>query len=227
MLDKDTSKKEIPKRKPEDRISIPSCTSESVNYAIECYTCRKAGIRRIYYGETSRLPYQRGKEHLREVEEGVISHPLVQHFWEEHRGRKQLILMRVTSSHLKPLERQVTESVNILEGNRNPAESLNLKSEWGGAKIPSLLIDTPKGLAKLVEETQEGEPSQETEEIKRRLKEAATRGQKRLEYMEEYAEQEEGDAEAQEEGEKIADGPGNNKMTGGIDWGCKYVRVGG
>ena len=92
--------------------------------------------------------------------------------------------MRVTSSHLKPLERQVPESVNILAGNRTPRESLNLKSEWGGAKIPSLLVNTPKGLARLIEETEEGEPSQETQEIKKRLKEAAVRGQKRLEYME-------------------------------------------
>ena len=111
-------------------VSIPSCTSESVNYILECYTCRKAGEKRAYYGETSRSPYQRGKEHLREVEEGVISHPLVLHFWEEHRGRRQPIMMRVTSSHLKPLERQVTESVNILAGNKNLKESLNLKSEY-------------------------------------------------------------------------------------------------
>ena len=86
--------------------------------------------------------------------------------------------MRVTSLHLKPLERQVTESVNILASNKIPRESLNLKTEWGGAKIPSLLVNTPKGLAKLIEETTEDVSNQE---IQRRLKEAVMRGQKRLE----------------------------------------------
>lgn len=45
--------------------SIPSCISEGVNYTIECWTCRKEGVRRIYHGKTSRSPSKRGVEHLR------------------------------------------------------------------------------------------------------------------------------------------------------------------
>ena len=105
----------ILKRRAEEKVSIPSCTTEGVNYTLECWTCRKEGTRRIYHGETSRSPYQRGAEHFREVREGVISHPMAVHFWEEHAGMRQEVLMRVTSRHLTALDRQVEESVNILE----------------------------------------------------------------------------------------------------------------
>ena len=113
MVDNSSAKGEIPKRSPEDRKSLSSCSSESVNYIRECYFCRKVGQRRVYHGETSCSPYQRGTEHLREVEEGVLSHPLVLHFWEEHMGKRQSIMMGVTSAHLMSLDRQVTESVTI------------------------------------------------------------------------------------------------------------------
>ena len=108
-LDNNVAKETILKRSPEEKISLPSCTSEGVNYVIECYTCRKSGIRRTYYGETSRSAYQRGAEHQKEVKEGILSHPLVLHFWEEHQGRRQPLMMRVISAHLTPLDRQVTE----------------------------------------------------------------------------------------------------------------------
>ena len=71
-------------------------------------------------------------EHLKEVKEGVVSHLIVLHFWETHAGRRQKVLMRVVSRHLTALDRQVTESVNILESGKVPEESLNSKNEWGG-----------------------------------------------------------------------------------------------
>ena len=49
--------------------SLPGCTTEGLTYVIECMTCRKRGIKRTYVGESSRSPYQRGKEHQREVRE--------------------------------------------------------------------------------------------------------------------------------------------------------------
>ena len=70
------------------------------------------------------------------------------HFWEEHAGTRQEVLMRVVSRHLTALDRQVEESVNILESGKVPEESLHSKNEWGGAKIPSILVSSPKGVAK-------------------------------------------------------------------------------
>ena len=39
------------------------------------------------------MAFQRGKEHSRDIEEGVLGHPMVQNFWEEHKGEKQEILL--------------------------------------------------------------------------------------------------------------------------------------
>ena len=38
---------------------------------------------------------------------------MVQHFWEEHGGKQQEVMMRVLSRHIKALEHQVQESVRI------------------------------------------------------------------------------------------------------------------
>ena len=72
---------------------------------------------------------------------------MVIHFCEDHNGRKQEVLFRVITSHLTALDRQTSESVNIISSGKNPGENLNNKSEWGGAKIPGLLVSTPKGIA--------------------------------------------------------------------------------
>ena len=63
--------------KAEDKIALPSCTTEGVNYVLECMACRNQERKRTYFGDTGRSPYQRGKEHVREIDEGVLSHPLV------------------------------------------------------------------------------------------------------------------------------------------------------
>ena len=60
-----------------DRVAKASCTGEGINYVIECRTCREKGVKRRYYGESSRSTYQRGNEHVKEIENGVLSHPLV------------------------------------------------------------------------------------------------------------------------------------------------------
>ena len=75
--------------------------------------------------------------------------------------------MRILSSHLTPMDRQIQESLNIIEESRKPGNCMNLKSEGAGAKIPGLAMHLPKGLAKdktLAKETG-GATDQETEEI--------------------------------------------------------------
>ena len=116
----------------EDYRSLPGCTQEGCNYVIECLKCRKEGLRRRYYGETSRSPFQRGTEHMKEILDGQATHPLTIHFREEHGGVQQEVLFRILSRQLSPLERQVVESLNILKASAVSEECLNLKSEWGG-----------------------------------------------------------------------------------------------
>ena len=88
---------------------------------------------------------------MREVQNGIQTYPLVLHFMEEHGGRKQDFLMRVTDNHKKALERQIVESIRIEEGCQNPEENLNLKSEWAASKLPSIQIRIPKGGKKMEE----------------------------------------------------------------------------
>ena len=89
-----------------------------------------------------------------------MTHTLVAHFREEHGGESQEILMRVLSKHATPLDRQVKESLNILKFSATPEECLNNKSEWGGSKLPSLVVASAKGTSR----KEGGGGSQETVE---------------------------------------------------------------
>ena len=96
--------------------------------------------------------------------------------------------MRILSGHLTPLERQTTESVNIVEAEKKPKEALNKKTEWGGAKIPGILVTQPKGVAKQQKEITDTEEN--TDEVIKINIEPQTysrnrnkRGTKRLKYV--------------------------------------------
>ena len=56
--------------------------------------------------------------------------------------------------------------MNILEGCKVEGQCLNLRNEWGGAKVPDLEVKTPKGVAKARKEVGnlESESGQEGEE---------------------------------------------------------------
>ena len=66
-------------------------------------------------------------------------------FNEEHQGQSQETLFRQVSKHQTALERQVMESIRIEEVSAKEEESLNLKSEWAGSKLPNLQVSRPKG----------------------------------------------------------------------------------
>merc|ERR1712240_356733 len=123
-----------------DDTALPICTRESINYVLECISCKEKGIRRVYWGESSRSGNERGVEHYKEIISGVQTHLMVLHFIEEHSGERQDFLMRITRYHKKAAERQILESIRILEGNKNLQESLNLKSEWAAARLPTISI---------------------------------------------------------------------------------------
>ena len=95
-------------------------------------------------GETSRSPFQRGNEHMKEISDGLASHPLTIHFREEHGGRQQEVLLRILSRHISPLDRQVVESLNIIKASKISEECLNLKSEWGGQNCQTSKSSDPK-----------------------------------------------------------------------------------
>ena len=78
--------------------------------------------------------------------------------------------------------------VNILESGKVSEESLNSKNEWGGAKIPSILVTSPKGIARQMKEGEKaGQETQSREDLPQHVvdfRSALSRGQKRLNYKE-------------------------------------------
>ena len=88
LLQEEEQLRERGTKRPKDgrNSSIPGCSNESVNYSLDCITCRNQGLERSYRGETSRSAYQRGIKHDDEVQKGSLDHPLTIHFHEEHGG---------------------------------------------------------------------------------------------------------------------------------------------
>ena len=133
----------LPRPSREQVRASPKCTSEGFGYKIECWPCRLVGKTFAYIGESSRSPYQRGREHWQEVDMRKPNHPLTIHSEEEHEGREIEILMRVIKQTETATERQVWESVMIDSlARKDPKGCLNLKNEWGHSKNPSLETKT-------------------------------------------------------------------------------------
>ena len=129
----------LPRPSREQVRASPKCTSEGFGYKIECWPCRLIGKTFAYIGESSRSPYQRGREHCQEISLGKRTHLLVLHYEEVHQGSEQQILIRVVVNRRTALERQTWESVKIDRMTEtNQTGCLNLKSEWGQSKNPSL-----------------------------------------------------------------------------------------
>ena len=95
--------------------------------------------------------------------------------------------MRILSVHLTPLDRQILESSNIIDSMRTDEECLNNKNEWGGSKIPSMKVFTPKGVGGTPRDNKQEDPEQIEARIK--LQEAVRRGIKRLQYREKQPQQ--------------------------------------
>ena len=73
---------------------------------------------------------------------GKKTHPLNIHFSEVHQGQQQEVLLRVIKKAQTALSRQVWESV-LIDSQPDPSLCLNLKSEWGGSRDPTLVHKVP------------------------------------------------------------------------------------
>ena len=72
--------------------------------------------------------FKRGKEYDQEVKEGVITYPMTVHILET--------FFRIISKHRLSLGNKIAESILMEEVAAKPEQCLNLKSEWGGSKLP-------------------------------------------------------------------------------------------
>ena len=82
----------------------------------------------MYYGETGRNAFIRGREHDNDLRRGNRSNGLVRHMDEKHRGDQYDYKMAVLAVHRGCLGRQVEEGVRIREENANVL--INSKSEF-------------------------------------------------------------------------------------------------
>ena len=109
-----------------DEDSKGRCRQSNVVYEIKCGSCESR-----YIGETSRNGYTRGREHLKEYEkkskESVLhKHTLQKHSSDDHSPK---FTMKILSSHMTAIDRQVTEAVRI--ANAPGSQLMNSKQEFG------------------------------------------------------------------------------------------------
>ena len=85
-------------------------------YQFKCQTCLESGEKEaVYYGESSRTPYERGLEHQKLIDAGSIESPMVE-YQEENRQEEPIKFnMEVISQEPRPLHRKTLEGVLISE----------------------------------------------------------------------------------------------------------------
>ena len=89
----------------------------------------------FYWGESSRTGYCRGKEHLEDMQRGVLDNPMVKHGIIHHPGLEHQYKMGVATRFKTPFSRQIAEAAAIELCTAGII--LNSKSEWNGSKLPS------------------------------------------------------------------------------------------
>ena len=106
------------------------CRVDNVTYRGTCKTCEVEGKHRCYDGETARNLHIRSKEHINDFMKNYEKSWMLKHVIKEHDGIKENVKFtwKVMKKHTKPLERQVSEAVNI--NNKNENENLNSRNEF-------------------------------------------------------------------------------------------------
>ena len=109
------------------------CWRQGVCYTLWCGECGEEVA--AYKGETGRTSYTRGLEHLEALENRSEDKSVLWlHSVHHHQGRVGVkYLMRVTSAHSTPLDRQCMEQVNISYF-RGPV-LMNRRTELGGVRV--------------------------------------------------------------------------------------------
>ena len=96
-----------------------SMAALGITYTIHCLECRKNGVEVEYVGEIARTTYERGGEHLRDLQGKVAGKSLWKHVLEDHGGVTDRFFFKMTmvKKHQSALQRQIREALDI-EGSR-------------------------------------------------------------------------------------------------------------
>ena len=93
-----------------------------------------------YIGESSRSFYERGLEHLRDLEEYKKESHMLKHYFDQHAGEEVSSMRfgcRIIKQASSAFNRQISESVYIQE-NAKRHSILNSKSEYNRCALPRL-----------------------------------------------------------------------------------------
>ena len=115
------------------------CHLSNVQYSIKCKPCTDA----VYFGESHRNLYTRGKEHVRKLVKKEDSSFMHRHQVEKHSGEPANLEMKVMRSFRDPLSRQVTEAVMI---KNHAGELLNSKAEFYQPPLVRIQSEIVRGL---------------------------------------------------------------------------------
>ena len=94
----------------------------------------------IYYGETHKNAYIRGREHLFDYNKKLSKSVMWKHCRNKHRGINQEFEMSVVDCRRgDPMMRQILETIRI---NKVPEERrMNDKTEWNIGKLPHVEVN--------------------------------------------------------------------------------------
>ena len=114
-----------------------SCRRPGVTYEIVCVLCENIGTKAVYFSESGKNAFSRGKKHLDDYKSGLSSHCMTIHQRVHHPD------VPLSSSNFRmipvkafgtALDRQVSEALNI--NNANVDILMNSGSEWRSRSLP-------------------------------------------------------------------------------------------
>ena len=121
-----------------------SCRTPGIMYKIICTICEGAGKKVIYFGESGKNAYSRGKKHLEDFRAGLTSHCMTIHMKTHHPDIPRLVSnfrMVPVRSFRSPVYRQVSEALSI--NNAEVDLVMNSGSEWRAGRLPRAAVARP------------------------------------------------------------------------------------
>ena len=123
----------------------PPKSIPGVVYTIICTLCEEEGRgMAVYYGQSGKNCYARGKKHLEDFKSGDNSHCMTIHAKVHHPNEQRMMSkfkMIPLRTYRKPLERQIKEA--LLINNSEVDILLNSGSEWWAGRVPRASVSRP------------------------------------------------------------------------------------
>ena len=109
--------------------------------SVQHYLCENAGIKAVYFGESGKNAYSRGKKHVEDFQGGLSSHCMTIHQKTHHPDAPKLLSnfrMVPVRQFMTPIDRQVSEALMI--NNSEVDILMNSGSEWRTGRLPRAAV---------------------------------------------------------------------------------------